>query len=30
MLLSKAEGQYLVLYFFCAVTGMRVSEAIRT
>ena len=28
MLLSKAEGQYLVLYFFCAVTGMRVSEAI--
>jgi len=27
-LLSKAEGQYQVLHFFCAVTGMRVSEAI--
>ena len=27
-LLSKAEGQFLILYFFCAVTGMRVSEAI--
>ena len=27
-LLSKAEGQFVVLYFFCAVTGMRVSEAI--
>jgi integrase len=27
-LLSKANGQYLVFYFFCAVTGLRVSEAI--
>ena len=27
-LLSKAEGQYLVFYFFCLVTGMRVSEAV--
>jgi integrase len=27
-LLAKAEGPFLVLYFFCAVTGMRVSEAI--
>ena len=27
-LLSKAEGQFLVLYFFCAITGMRVSEAV--
>jgi Phage integrase family/N-terminal domain of anti-restriction factor ArdC len=27
-LLSKAEGPFLILYFFCAVTGMRVSEAI--
>jgi integrase len=26
-LLSKAEEQYQMLYFFCAVTGMRVSEA---
>jgi integrase len=27
-LLSKAEGQYQILYFFCMVTGMRVSEAV--
>jgi hypothetical protein len=27
-LLSKAEGQYQVFYFFCLVTGMRVSEAV--
>ena len=27
-LLSKAEGQYLMIYFFCIVTGMRVSEAL--
>ena len=27
-LLSKAEGQYLMIYFFCVVTGMRVSEAL--
>lgn len=27
-LLSNAEGKYLVFYFFCAVTGMRVSEAV--
>jgi integrase len=27
-LLSKAEGQYQMLYFFCALTGMRVSEAV--
>jgi integrase len=27
-LLSKAEGQYLMFYFFCIVTGMRVSEAV--
>jgi len=27
-LVSKAEGQYQMLYFFCAVTGMRVSEAV--
>jgi integrase len=27
-LLSKAEGQYLMIYFFCVVTGMRVSEAV--
>jgi integrase len=27
-LLSKAEGQYLVFYFFFIVTGMRVSEAV--
>jgi integrase len=24
-LLSKAEGQYQMFYFFCLVTGMRVS-----
>jgi mRNA-degrading endonuclease YafQ of YafQ-DinJ toxin-antitoxin module len=29
-LLSNAEGQYLAFYFFCAVTGLRVSEAIAT
>jgi integrase len=28
MLLSKAEGTYQMLYFFCAITGMRVSEAV--
>jgi len=22
------EGQYLVIYFFCIVTGLRVSEAV--
>jgi integrase len=27
-LLSKAEGQYPILYFFCIVTGMRVSEVV--
>lgn len=27
-LLSKAEGQYLMIYFFCIVTGLRVSEAV--
>jgi hypothetical protein len=27
-LLSKAEGQYLMIYFFCVVTGMCVSEAV--
>ena len=27
-LLSKAEGDYQVLYFFCLVTGLRVSEAV--
>src|SRR5258707_8557368 len=27
-LLSKAEGQYQMFYFFCLVTGMRVSEAV--
>jgi integrase len=27
-LLSNAEGQFMVFYFFCAVTGLRVSEAI--
>jgi len=27
-LLSKAEDQYQMLYFFCAVTGMRISEAV--
>lgn len=27
-LLAKPEGQFLVLYFFCAITGMRVSETI--
>jgi integrase len=27
-LLSKAEGQYRLIYFFCVVTGLRVSEAI--
>lgn len=25
---SKVEGQYLVIYFFCIVTGLRVSEAV--
>src|SRR3954463_8779727 len=25
-LLSKAEGQYLIIYFFCVATGLRVSE----
>jgi integrase len=27
-LLAKAEDQYQMLYFFCAVTGMRISEAV--
>jgi len=27
-LLSKAEGQYQILYLFCMATGMRVSEVI--
>ena len=27
-LLSEAEGQYQVFYFFCIVTGMRVSEVV--
>ncbi len=27
-LLSKAEGQYRMIYFFCVVTGLRVSEAV--
>jgi integrase len=27
-LLSKAEGDYRMLYFFCLVTGLRVSEAV--
>ena len=27
-LLSKAEGTYQMLYFFCAITGMRVSEVV--
>jgi len=27
-LLCKAEGQYLVLYFICLVTGLRISEVI--
>jgi integrase len=27
-LLSKAKGNYQVLYFFCLITGMRVSEAL--
>jgi integrase len=27
-LLSKAEDRYQLIYFFCAITGMRVSEAV--
>jgi integrase len=27
-LLGKAEGQYLMIYFFSLVTGMRISEAV--
>lgn len=27
-LLSKADGQYLMVYFVCIVTGMRVSETV--
>jgi len=27
-LLTKAEGQYQMIYFFCLVTGMRISEAV--